>query len=136
MRKKLAIAGAILLALAGAMAIGNYRAKNLEEYAERNNFQWTDYYDKPICKNGSRKMKTKNKKELTEAIDEFDRTENMTEEEIEEDTIETYGSRAEELDYIMERLTELSKRDFYRFKVALRYKRKAQQVRNKISAGA
>ena len=39
MRKKLAIAGAILLALAGAMAIGNYRAKNLEEYAERNNCQ-------------------------------------------------------------------------------------------------
>lgn len=50
MRKKLAIAGAILLALAGAMAIGNYRANNLEEYAERNNCQWTYYYDKPICK--------------------------------------------------------------------------------------
>lgn len=50
MRKKLAIAGAILLALAGAMAIGNYRAKNLEEYAESNNCQWTYYYDKPICK--------------------------------------------------------------------------------------
>ena len=81
-------------------------------------------------------MTTKDQKELTEAIDEFDRTENMTEEELEEDTIETYGSRAEELDYIMERLTELSKRDFYRFKVALRYKRKAQQVRTKISAGA
>ena len=81
-------------------------------------------------------MTTKDQIELTEAIDEIDRTENMTEEELEEDTIETYGSRAEELDYIMERLTELSKRDFYRFKVALRYKRKAQQVRNKISAGA
>ena len=50
MRKKLAIAGAILIALTGAMAIGNYRAKNLEEYAERNNCQWTYYYDKPICK--------------------------------------------------------------------------------------
>ena len=50
MRKKLAIAGAILIALAGAMAIGDYRAKNLEEYAERNNCQWTYYYEKPICK--------------------------------------------------------------------------------------
>lgn len=50
MRKKLAIAGAILLALAGAMAIGNYRAKSIEEYAERNNCEWTYYYDKPICK--------------------------------------------------------------------------------------
>lgn len=59
-------------------------------------------------------MTTKDQIELIEAIDEFDRTENN----------------------IMERLTELSKRDFYRFKVALRYKRKAQQVRNKISAGA
>ena len=50
-------------------------------------------------------MTTKDQVELTEAIDEFDRTENMTEEELEEDTIETYGSRAEEINYIMERLT-------------------------------
>lgn len=60
-------------------------------------------------------MTTKEEKELTEAIGEFERTENMTDEEIEQEAIETYGSRAEELDYIMERLTELSKRDFRRF---------------------
>lgn len=50
MRKKLAIAGAIILALAGAVAVGNYRAKNLKAYAERNNCTWTYYYDEPICK--------------------------------------------------------------------------------------
>jgi hypothetical protein len=50
MRKKFAIVVAILLALAGAMAVGNYRAKNLEEYAQRNNCEWTYYYDKPICR--------------------------------------------------------------------------------------
>ena len=32
-------------------------------------------------------MTTKDQKELAEAIDEFDTTENMTEEELEEDTI-------------------------------------------------
>lgn len=81
-------------------------------------------------------MTTKDQKELTEAIDEFERTENMTDEELEQETIETYGSRAAELDYIMERLTELSKRDFKRFQLALRYKRKALEVRNSITAGA
>ena len=81
-------------------------------------------------------MTTKEEKELTEAIGEFERTENMTDEVIEQEAIETYGSRAEELDYIMERLTELSKRDFRRFQLALRYKRKALAVRNSITAGA
>lgn len=50
MRKKLVVAAAILVAFAGALAIGNYRANNLKEYAERNNCEWTYYYDKPICK--------------------------------------------------------------------------------------
>lgn len=49
MRKKLAIVGAVLLLIAGACAIGNYRRHNIEEYAERNNCTWTYYYDKPIC---------------------------------------------------------------------------------------
>ena len=81
-------------------------------------------------------MTTKEQKELTEAIGEFERTENMTDEEIEQEAIETYGSRAAELDYIMDRLTELSKRDFYRFQLALRYKRKSLAIRNKMTAGA
>lgn len=81
-------------------------------------------------------MTTKEQIELDSAIEELERTENMTDDELEKEAIETYGSRAEELDYIMERLTELSKRDFYRFQVALRYKRKSLAVRNKMTAGA
>lgn len=81
-------------------------------------------------------MTTKQQIELESAIEELERTENMTDEELEQEAIETYGSRAEELDYIMERLTELSKRDFYRFQTALRYKRKSLAIRNKITAGA
>lgn len=81
-------------------------------------------------------MTRKEQNELEQALKELERTENMTDEEIEQEAIETYGSRAEELDYIMERLTELSKRDFKRFQLALRYKRKALEVRNSITAGA
>lgn len=81
-------------------------------------------------------MTTKEQNELEQALEELERTENMTDDEIEQEAIETYGSRAAELDYIMERLTELSKRDFKRFQLALRYKRKALEVRNSITAGA
>lgn len=81
-------------------------------------------------------MTTKEQIELESAIEELERTENMTDEELEQEAIETYGSRAEELDYILDRLTELSKRDFYRFQLALRYKRKSLKVRSQISAGA
>lgn len=78
----------------------------------------------------------KGEKELIESIAELERTENMTDEEIEAEAEETYGSRAEELDYIIERLCELNKRDFFRFQVALRYQRKAIATKNKISVGA
>lgn len=81
-------------------------------------------------------MTTQEQIELTTAINELEETENKTDEEIEKETLETYGERAEELDYIMERLAELSKRDFYRFQMALRYKRKSLQIRNRITAGA
>lgn len=81
-------------------------------------------------------MTTKEQNELEQALEELERTENMTDDEIEQEAIETYGSRAAELDYIMERLTELPKRDFKRFQLALRYKRKALEVRNSITAGA
>lgn len=81
-------------------------------------------------------MTTKEQNELEQALEELERTESMTDDEIEQEAIETYGSRAAELDYIMERLTELSKRDFKRFQLALRYKRKALEVRNSITAGA
>lgn len=81
-------------------------------------------------------MTTQEQIELTTAISELEETENKTDEEIEKETLETYGERAEELDYIMERLAELSKRDFYRFQMALRYKRKSMQIRNRITAGA
>lgn len=81
-------------------------------------------------------MTTKEQIELDSAIEELERTENMTDEELEQEAIETYGSRAEELDYILDRLTELSRRDFYRFQLALRYKRKSLRVRKQISAGA
>lgn len=81
-------------------------------------------------------MTTQEQIELTTAINELEETENKTDEEIEKETLETYGERAEELDYIMERLAELSKRDFYRFQMALRYKRKSMQIRNRITAGA
>lgn len=81
-------------------------------------------------------MTNKEQIELTRAIEELERTEDMTDEQLEQEAIETYGSRAEELDYIMDRLTELSKRDFYRFQLALRYKRKSLAIRNKMTAGA
>lgn len=81
-------------------------------------------------------MTTQEQIELTTAINELEKTETKTDEEIEKETLETYGERAEELDYIMERLAELSKRDFYRFQMALRYKRKSLQIRNRITAGA
>jgi hypothetical protein len=81
-------------------------------------------------------MTTQEQIELTTAINELEETETKTDEEIEKETLETYGERAEELDYIMERLAELSKRDFYRFQMALRYKRKSLQIRNRITAGA
>lgn len=48
--KKLAIVGAIIIALTGAVMVGNYRKKNLEEYARRNNCEWSYYYDEPVCK--------------------------------------------------------------------------------------
>jgi len=81
-------------------------------------------------------MTTTEEKELQDAINELERTENMTEEELEQEAIETYGSKAEELDWIMERLCELNARDFKRFNIALRYQRKSNLVRGKISVGA
>lgn len=81
-------------------------------------------------------MTTQEQIELTTAINELEETESKTDEEIEKETLESYGERAEELDYIMERLAELSKRDFYRFQMALHYKRKSLQIRNRITAGA
>lgn len=74
--------------------------------------------------------------ELTEAVEELERTENMTEEEVEAEAKETYGSRAAELDWIMERLSELSARDYKRFMIAIRYQRKALAMRGSMKAGA
>ncbi len=72
--------------------------------------------------------------ELTEAIEELDRTDSLTDEELEAEAIETYGSKAEELDYIIERLSALNRRDYYRFRLALRYHRKALIQQSKIGA--
>ena len=71
--------------------------------------------------------------ELTEAIEELDRTDGLTDEELEAEAIETYGSKAEELDYIIERLSALNRRDYYRFRLALRYHRKALIQQSKSS---
>lgn len=50
--KKIAIVVAIL-AITGAVMVGQYRQQQINEYAERNNCTWTyDYYinAEPICK--------------------------------------------------------------------------------------
>lgn len=77
-------------------------------------------------------MTAKEDLELTEAIEELDRTDGLTDEELEAEAIETYGSKAEELDYIIERLSALNRRDYYRFRLALRYHRKALIQQSKI----
>lgn len=51
--KKVAIVVAIAIALTGAIAVGQYRKQQINDYAERNNCTWTyDYYinAEPICK--------------------------------------------------------------------------------------
>jgi hypothetical protein len=50
MRKRIAIVLAVVAVLAIAVAIGQYRQNNLDEYARRNNCTWSYYYDQPICK--------------------------------------------------------------------------------------
>lgn len=51
--KRVAIVMAIAIALTGAIAVGQYRKQQINDYAKRNNCTWTyDYYinAEPICK--------------------------------------------------------------------------------------